>query len=71
MVPKNIAFSAGRGEVHTRALASQMESTTGLVWPPPSLKRVTAFLIRMTPPYHAHFMTLKATPESPRFVLFY
>lgn len=71
MVSKNIAFSVGRGEVYTRALVSQMESTTGLVWLSPSLKRVTAFLIRMIPPYHAHFMTLKATPESPRFVLFY
>jgi hypothetical protein len=69
-----------RGEVHTicgGALWAPVtneiafESTTGLVWLPPSLKRVTAFLIRMTPPAHAHFMTLKATPEGPRSVFFY
>jgi hypothetical protein len=56
---------------------SQMKSRSSLppassgLWLPPSLKRVTAFLIRMTPPPHAHFMTLKATPESPRSFFFF
>jgi hypothetical protein len=36
----------------------------------PPLKRVTAFLIRMTPPSHVHFMTLKAAPKGPRSVFF-
>lgn len=41
-------------------------STAGLVWLPPSLKRVTAFLIRMNIPSRAYFMTLEATPEGLR-----